>query len=56
MDATRLIKPLLDKEYPIRVFDEPVTTEYFLMHLLSHLGYHTGQINYHRRLLTGKQA
>lgn len=41
----------LQKEYPIRVFDEPVTTEYFLIHLLTHLSYHTGQINYHRRLL-----
>ena len=42
----------LQKEYPIRVFDEPVTTEYFLIHLLTHLSYHTGQINYHRRLLS----
>ena len=41
----------LQKEYPIRVFDEPVTTEYFLIYLLTHLNYHTGQINYHRRLL-----
>mgnify|MGYP000938458488 FL=1 len=43
----------LQKEYPIRVFDEAVTTEHFLLYLLSHLNYHTGQINYHRRLLAG---
>lgn len=27
------------------------TNEFFLIHLLSHLNYHLGQINYHRRLL-----
>ena len=26
--------------------------EYFLLHLLTHLSYHIGQINYHRRFLT----
>ncbi len=41
----------LQKEYPQRVFEEPMTTEYFLLHLLTHLNYHTGQINYHRRLV-----
>jgi uncharacterized damage-inducible protein DinB len=45
-------KKELEKEYPIRVFDDPVTTEYFLLHLLAHLSYHTGQINYHRRMTT----
>lgn len=44
----------LQKEYPIRVFDEAVTTEHFLLYLLSHLNYHIGQINYHRRLLAGQ--
>lgn len=28
------------------------TTEGFLLHLYNHFGYHHGQINYHRRLLT----
>ena len=39
------------KKYPIEVFGEPITTGYFLTHLTSHLNYHLGQINYHRRLL-----
>ena len=40
----------LQNEYR-RMPDEPfMTTEYFLVHLLSHLGYHLGQVNYHRRL------
>lgn len=41
----------LESEYPQQVFGEPMTTEYFLVHLSSHLTYHLGQINYHRRLL-----
>ena len=41
----------LNKEYPLQVFKVPMTTEYFLVHLTTHLAYHLGQINYHRRLL-----
>lgn len=41
----------LKEEYPILVFAEKTTTEYFLIHLATHLTYHLGQINYHRRLL-----
>jgi hypothetical protein len=32
------------------VFEESMTTEFFLVYLLRHLSYHIGQINYHRRL------
>ncbi len=41
----------LDKEYPLLVLAEKTSTGYFLIHLLAHLNYHLGQINYHRRLL-----
>lgn len=41
----------LQKEYKRRVFEDSMTTEYFLVHLTMHLAYHLGQINYHRRLL-----
>lgn len=37
--------------FPINVFGYEMTTGYFLVHLTAHLGYHLGQINYHRRLL-----
>lgn len=37
--------------YPIEVFGKPMATVYFLMHLATHLGYHLGQVNYHRRLV-----
>lgn len=43
----------LEQEYPIAVFadrTEPMTTGWFLVHLATHLSYHLGQINYHRRL------
>jgi uncharacterized damage-inducible protein DinB len=40
----------LDTDYPENVLGESMTHEYFLLHLLAHLNYHLGQINYHRRL------
>lgn len=41
----------LAENYPEEVFGTPMSKEYFLIHLSAHLGYHLGQINYHRRLL-----
>lgn len=46
-----LKKEDLSKNYPIEVFGNPMSTEYFLIHLYGHLNYHLGQINYHRRLI-----
>ena len=46
---------VLAQEYPILVFDHKTTTEYLLVHLATHLTYHLGQINYHRRLLDSVQ-
>ena len=42
---------ILFAEYPMQVFSEKMTTQFFLTHLSGHLMYHLGQINYHRRLL-----
>ena len=42
---------VLEREYPVKVFEQPMSTGYFLVHLATHLAYHLGQINYHRRLL-----
>ena len=47
----RLTTKDLEKEYRRRVFEDYMTTGYFLVHLSKHLAYHLGQINYHRRLL-----
>ena len=41
----------LEQEYPIEVFDARQTNGFMLIHLATHLTYHLGQINYHRRLL-----
>ncbi len=41
----------LEKEFPQNVFDKSINTVMMLMHLATHLTYHLGQINYHRRLL-----
>jgi uncharacterized damage-inducible protein DinB len=36
--------------YPLQVLGKEMTTRFFLTHLTTHLTYHLGQINYHRRL------
>lgn len=41
----------LETIYPLIVFEKEMTTDFFLVHLATHLAYHLGQINYHRRLL-----
>jgi Protein of unknown function (DUF1572) len=40
-----------EKTFPLEVFGKPLKTELFMVHLATHLSYHLGQINYHRRLL-----
>ncbi len=49
----------LEQEYPIVVFadrTEPMSTLWFLIHLATHLDYHLGQINYHRRLIDAERS
>ncbi|RTY65051.1 DinB family protein [Flavobacterium sp. LB2P53] len=41
----------LKMEYPLLVLKNKTSTEFILIHLTTHLAYHLGQINYHRRLL-----
>lgn len=41
----------LKKDFPLLVFAEKTSTKFMLIHLNTHLAYHLGQINYHRRLL-----
>lgn len=41
----------LETEYPVLVWESKTSTEFLLIHLATHLTYHLGQINYHRRLL-----
>ena len=48
---TKLSDADLANNYPIEVFGHPMTTGWFLTHLATHLTWHLGQINYHRRML-----
>lgn len=40
----------INKIYPVNKFGENVTYGFIFSRLVSHLSYHLGQINYHRRL------
>ena len=44
---------MLAKPYPEPIAKRTVSTEVFLVHLATHLAYHLGQIDYHRRAVTG---
>lgn len=48
LDASRL-----ESAYPLPIGERRVRTAEFLVHLAVHLGYHLGQVDYHRRILTG---
>lgn len=41
-----------DQTYPLEKHGQVVSMRYMLLHLLTHLNYHLGQINYHRRLIS----
>lgn len=41
----------IKESFPINILDKTATTEFALIHLLTHVNYHLGQVNYHRRLL-----
>lgn len=42
----------LESPYPLLIQERRVRTVDWLVHLSAHIGYHLGQIDYHRRLLT----
>jgi uncharacterized damage-inducible protein DinB len=48
-----LSEEALDAEYPDEVAGVRLSTGQFLIHLAAHLAYHLGQIDYHRRYVTG---
>ncbi len=41
----------LNQEYPLDIDGARMSTGQFLMRLVSHLAYHLGQINFHRRVV-----
>ncbi|MBI2535683.1 MAG: DUF664 domain-containing protein [Gemmatimonadetes bacterium] len=44
----------LTGDFPEAVGGRIVRTDEFLLHLAAHLGWHLGQVDYHRRLVTGE--
>jgi len=44
----------LARDYPQPIAGRTVATGDFLIHLATHLAYHLGQMDYHRRLITGQ--
>jgi hypothetical protein len=40
-------------DFPEAVGGKTLRTGEFLLHLATHLGWHLGQLDYHRRLVTG---
>jgi Protein of unknown function (DUF1572) len=51
LSLSNLDENTLKEEFPVLIFDNKTSVEYMLVHLSTHLSYHLGQINYHRRLL-----
>lgn len=49
----RLTARALRADYPEKVGGRVVVTDEFLLHLVSHLSWHLGQLDYHRRMVTG---
>lgn len=47
----RLTEADMEKEFPEKIGGNTFTIGFFLVHLVSHINYHLGQINYHRRIL-----
>lgn len=43
----------LEQDFPEAVGGQTIRTDEFLLHLATHLAYHLGQLDYHRRLVTG---
>lgn len=51
LDPSRFSEP-----YPVPVANRRVNTGEFLTHLAAHLAYHAGQLDFHRRIVTGDVA
>lgn len=49
LDPARLAEP-----FPVPVGGATLPTGAFLLHLATHLAYHQGQLDYHRRMVTGQ--
>jgi hypothetical protein len=44
----------LAADFPEAVGGKIIRTDEFLLHIATHLGWHLGQLDYHRRMVTGE--
>jgi hypothetical protein len=51
-----LTEDSLEQVFPANFADAPFSTRLTLLQFLSHLAYHLGQIDYHRRMVTGDSS
>lgn len=52
----RLAPEALERPFPQPVLNRRQNTGEFLLHLATHLAYHAGQVDFHRRIVTGNAA
>ncbi len=52
----RVDESALSRDFPEVIGGTTLQTGEFLLHLIAHLDYHIGQIDYHRRVVTGDNA
>jgi hypothetical protein len=59
-DVTRTLPGLpasvLETTFPVQLGGASFVTSRFFLHIVTHLSYHLGQIDYHRRVVTGDRA
>jgi DinB family protein len=49
-----LTEPVVNQEFPEVITGARVVTGEYLVHLATHFAYHLGQLDYHRRVVTGQ--
>jgi hypothetical protein len=52
----RVEETTLERDFPETIGGSTLQTGDFLLHLVAHLNFHVGQIDYHRRVVTGENA
>ncbi len=51
-----LTEQSLEQPFPARITDSDLSTRLTILQFVTHLAYHLGQIDYHRRMVTGNPA
>jgi Protein of unknown function (DUF1572) len=51
-----LTEQRLEQPFPVRISDAELSTRLTMLQLVTHVAYHLGQLDYHRRMVTGNPA